>query len=149
MRSFLLVSIVLTCQTIFADEPCKDCPSNVLQDVMPNVEVAVPEKPLNFAFNLLNNTRKKLGLYPLEHDPELTEIAEERLETNVNRGSWRHHKKNGKLLGRFFPAKAEGCGCTTTDERWFTCYLKTRNHKHAGCAISKVGNKYWQLLLVR
>ena len=29
MRSFLLVSIVLTCQTIFADEPCKDCPSNV------------------------------------------------------------------------------------------------------------------------
>ena len=107
------------------------------------------DKAGGHAMRLVNRARARLGLPALKLDVELQELAEERLQANVDRGDWRHNIRRGKLVGRFFPARAEGCGCTTDSARWGTCYVETRKHTKAGAAVRKVGNQYWQLLLVR
>lgn len=141
MRPLLTLFLVLSLSDVLtADAPPPDNPTAKAKD---------RQESEGLAINLLNRTRFALGLDPLELDPQLQEIAEDRLAANVNRGDWRHHKRRGRLVGRFFPARAEGVGVTDTNKRWVTCYSMTTKHRFAGCAITKVGDRYWQLLLVR
>jgi len=98
---------------------------------------------------ILNRQRAQRELYPLKADPVLMEIAQERLEANVRRGNWQHNIRNGQFVGRFRPARAEGCGNTYSPNRWYTCDWDTSRYRRAGVAMTKVGNRYWQLLLLR
>ena len=99
--------------------------------------------------DLLNAQREKIGLPAFVEDPELAEIAAERLAANLKRGDWRHNRLGGRMVGRFKPARVEGCGKVTSSTRWYTCFWRSRKHKFAGAARVKVGNRYWQLLLLR
>ena len=99
--------------------------------------------------DLLNAQRAKRGLHALIRAPVLEVIAEERLQMNVERGHWGHFRKNGRLFGRFKPAIAEGCGCTTSPDKWHTCFRNTKRFERAGAAMQKVGDRFWQILLLR
>lgn len=99
---------------------------------------------------VLNATRRKLGLYPLQEDPELTRQAQIRLQDNIRRGRPHHWIINGQWV-RPLPAGAtEGCGDTFAEDRWFTCEMETRKHRRAGAAMQRMPNgRVWQMLLVR
>ena len=98
---------------------------------------------------LINKQRSRHNLYALLEDPELTTLAHERLQANIKRGRWDHYRVNGRMIGRFRPARVEGCGKVSSSSRWYTCFWNTKKYKHAGAARAKVGNRYWQLLLLR
>lgn len=105
--------------------------------------------PATGGLSLLNSQRARNGLYPFIEDPELMALAAERLAANVARGNWQHNIRNGQFVGRFHPAKKEGCGNTYSPNRVFTCEWESRQYRYAGFAMQKVGNRYWQLLLLR
>jgi len=106
---------------------------------------------LSPGLHILNRWRARNRLYQLAPDAELQEIAEERLQDNVNRGHWGHNIRNGQWVGRVPAGRnwKEGCGNTYNSNRWFTCEQETRRHRTAGAAMTRVGSRVWQLLLVR
>ena len=101
------------------------------------------------SLGVLNRQRADRGLHALQEDAVLMELAAERLAANVRRGQWQHNIRNGRFVGRFRPARAEGCGNTYSPNRVYVCSMYSRQYKHAGFAMAKVGNRYWQLLLLR
>ena len=98
---------------------------------------------------ILNTHRIRIGLPVLQLDVDLQRIADIRMQINIDRGHWGHHRRFGRLLGPFKPARAEGVGCTSDPEKWCTCFAMTRKYTKAGAARKKVGDKYWQILVLR
>ena len=99
--------------------------------------------------DMVNARRIKFGLPVLMLDIEMQRIADIRMQINIDRGHWGHYRRFGRLLGPFKPARAEGVGYATSPERWSTCFSLTRKYTRAGAARKKVGNKYWQILILR
>lgn len=99
--------------------------------------------------DMVNARRIKFGLPVLMLDIEMQRIADIRMQINIDRGHWGHHRRFGRLLGPFKPARAEGVGCTSDPEKWCTCFAMTRKYTKAGAARKKVGDKYWQILVLR
>ena len=98
---------------------------------------------------ILNTHRIRIGLPVLQLDVDLQRIADIRMQINIDRGHWGHHRRFGRLLGPFKPASAEGGGCPSDPEKWCTCFAMTRKYTKAGAARKKVGDKYWQILVLR
>ena len=123
--------------------------------ILPGIVLAVAAMLPNMStadetdLEILNTHRIRIGLPVLQLDVDLQRIADIRMQINIDRGHWGHHRRFGRLLGPFKPARAEGVGCTSDPEKWCTCFAMTRKYTKAGAARKKVGDKYWQILVLR
>jgi hypothetical protein len=101
------------------------------------------------ALAALNSKRARRGLYPLIEDPQLTAVAEQRLQMNLRRGNWRHYIRNGRFVGSLGGAAREGCGLASSPDRFIACEEFTTAHRYAGAAMAPGPGGNFCLLLVR
>ena len=86
------------------------------------------------ALAILNAQRKRGGVPPLKHAPDLELIAKKRLELMVASG------QKGHPPGSFFPGKFEGVGWVSghTPKRVSACYSMDPNVREAGAVMVRV-----------
>ena len=99
------------------------------------------------ALSIVNRKRRRAGLYDLQFDPTLTEVAQRKSNIRASRRITGHE---GSYKGG---ARAEGVGHASgySDlySRFNTCYLYSRGYHYAGAAVSfdSGGRAYYTLLL--
>lgn len=132
------------CEQVTVEVPASDSEATP-EEAPEEAPVVLP------GINILNKVRARVNLGRLVVDPELQACAEIRLMDNLKRGSWGHNMRAGRFLGRTPKGVgwSEGCGVTTDPNGWSTCKTYSKTATRAGAAVARVGDRYWQLLLVK
>jgi uncharacterized protein YkwD len=101
----------------------------------------------NAALAIVNRKRLRAGLYELQFDPMLTNVAQQKSNIRANRRITGHdgsHKGGARVEG---VGHAYGYG--DLNSRFNTCYLFSTGYRNAGAAVSydSSGRAYYTLLL--
>lgn len=96
---------------------------------------------------MCNARRALLGLFPLQYDIALSELAEREAQAQASK------RRMGHVNGCPSPARNAGVGYTSRSDyqgRYFnSCYCITRSHRYAGAAVvvGRDGRTYYALMV--